>query len=209
LGALLAGHPKMCPYIDMPLQHLDVEALRRMRRPWPCLNVARLVERLRERIPDLAVRTTMMVGFPGEDRRAFQRLLDGVRQIRFDRLGAFTFSAEQHTPAAAMNNRPSRRTALRRLDRLMRLQAGIAADLSASQIGRTVRVLVDAVERDGKNVTAEPKKIIYVGRTKRDAPDVDGVVRFRSDRPLEIGSFVEVRITAAETHDLIGECLPS
>jgi len=196
---LLAAHPKLCPYLDLPLQHLDVAVLRRMRRPRPSLDIEKLADRLRERIPDLALRTTMLVGFPGEDRTAFKRLLDGVRRIRFDRLGAFAFSPEEGTPAARMPHRPSRRTALRRLDRLMRLQAEIAADLSARWIGRTVRVLIES---------ADPRRAgLYIGRTSRDAPDVDGVVEVRSARPLTIGSFVDVRITGAEIYDLKGEAI--
>jgi ribosomal protein S12 methylthiotransferase len=167
-----------------------------MRRPKPSLDVERLVERLRERIPNLALRTTMMVGFPGEDRAAFERLLDGVRRIRFDRLGAFVFSRESGTAAFTMADRPSPATALRRLDRLMRLQAAISAELARDQIGRTVRVLVEsAVGKEGQ----------YLGRTARDAPEVDGVVKFRSPTPVATGSFVEVKITGAETYDLSGE----
>lgn len=195
---LLAGHSRLCPYLDLPLQHLDAGVLRRMRRPRPGLDVERLVARLRERIPDLALRTSMMVGFPGEDRAAFQRLLDGVARIRFDRLGAFVFSPEEGTRAATMTPRPTKRTAARRLDRLMRLQAGIAAELSAAWIGRTVRVLVEQ---------AGSAAGWYIGRTARDAPEVDGVVKFQSAQRLEAGSFVEVRITGAETHDLIGEAI--
>jgi ribosomal protein S12 methylthiotransferase len=169
-----------------------------MRRRQPSLDVERLAERLRERIPDLALRTSMMVGFPGEDRAAFARLLEGVRTIRFDRLGAFVFSPEPGTPAAAMAPRPTRRTARRRFDRLMRLQAEIAAALSCEQIGRTVRVLVEAVDPEGD---------AYIGRTARDAPEVDGVVRFTSARPLRVGSFVDVEVTAAETYDLVGKTI--
>jgi ribosomal protein S12 methylthiotransferase len=193
---LLARHPKMCPYLDLPLQHLDVGVLRRMRRPQPSLNVERLVGRLRERIPGLALRTTMMVGFPGEDRAAFERLLAGVKRIRFDRLGAFVFSPERDTAATSMPDRPLPRTAQRRFDRLMRLQATISAELAAAQIGRTVHVLIES---------ADGERNEYVGRTARDAPEVDGVVKVHSARPLQIGSFVEVKVTAAETYDLIGE----
>ena len=193
---LTASHPKMCPYLDLPLQHLDAGVLRRMRRPKPALDAERLAARLRERIPNLALRTTMMAGFPGEDRAAFERLLDGVRRIRFDRLGAFVFSRESGTAAFTMADPPTPRTALRRLDRLMRLQAAISAELAREQIGRTVRVLVEsAVGKEGQ----------YLGRTMRDAPEVDGVVKFRSPHAVEIGSFVEARITGAETYDLSGE----
>jgi len=208
---LLAQHPKLCPYLDLPLQHLDVGVLRRMKRPQPALNIERLVAHLRERIPDLALRTTMMVGFPGEDGAAFERLLAGVERIRFDRLGAFVFSPEEGAPATAMSNIPPRRTALRRLDRLMRLQAEISAKLleewvdrtgqtsrtsQTGQTGRTVRVLVES--RD--EATGQ-----YLGRTIRDAPEVDGVVKLHSAGPLNVGTVVDVTITAAETYDLIGE----
>jgi len=193
---LLAQHPKLCPYLDLPLQHLDVVMLRRMRRPQPSLDVERAVGRLRERIPDLALRTTMMVGFPGEDRAVFERLLDGVRRIQFDRLGAFVFSAEAGTAAASMADRPSPQTANRRLDRLMRLQATISAQLAERQIGRTVRVLVESADRAAGQC---------IGRTVRDAPEVDGVVKIHSTRLLEAGSFVKVKITAAETYDLVGK----
>ena len=133
---------------------------------------------------------------PGEDRAAFERLLEGVARIRFDRLGAFVFSPEEGTPAATMRDIPSRRTAARRLDRLMRLQAEISAELMARWVRRTVRVLVESCDEAAGQ---------YVGRTMRDAPEVDGVVKFTSRRPLSIGSFAQVRITGAETYDLIGE----
>jgi ribosomal protein S12 methylthiotransferase len=202
LVELLASHPKLCPYLDLPLQHLDVGVLRRMRRPKPSLDVERLVERLRERIPNLALRTTMMVGFPGEDRAAFERLLDGVRRIRFDRLGAFVFSRESGTAAFTMADQPSPATAVRRLDRLMGLQAAISAELGRSRIGQTVRVLVERAPGRPDSPRADA---FYIGRTARDAPEVDGVVKFRSPHAVEIGSFVEVRITGAETYDLSGE----
>ena len=212
---LLAQHPKMCPYLDLPLQHLDVGVLRRMRRPQPSLDVERLVGRLRERIPDLALRTAMMVGFPGEDRATFQRLLAGIKRIRFDRLGGFVFSPERDTSAAAMPDRPSRQTAQRRFDRLMRLQASIAAELSAGLIGRNVRVLVESDAHAAAKWHGHPARENmgkmpmpqWIGRTARDAPEVDGVVKVHSARPLKIGSFVKVRITAAETYDLIGEAV--
>jgi ribosomal protein S12 methylthiotransferase len=193
---LLAHHPKLCPYLDLPLQHLDPEVLARMRRPRPELDAEQLVERLRERIPDLALRTTMIVGFPGETRAAFERLLAGVRRIRFDRLGAFVFSPEGGTAAVQMPHRPSRQAAHRRFDRLMRAQADISAALMAAQVGRTHRVLVEAAgEGEGR----------YIGRTRRDAPEVDGVVLFHCETPLEPGAFVDVRITASDVYDLIGE----
>lgn len=195
---LIGGHPKLCPYLDLPLQHLDLGVLKRMRRPRPSIDAEKLVERLRDRIPDLALRTSMMVGFPGEDRPAFEQLLEGVRRIRFDRLGAFAFSPEDGTEAASLVPRPTRRTVAQRLDRLMRLQAEISAEITAAQIGRTVLVLVES--------PAE-KKGWYVTRTARDAPEVDGIVKVRSRRPLAAGSFVEVRITDADTYDLVGKAL--
>ncbi len=198
---LLAQHPKLCPYLDLPVQHLDPRVLRAMERPQPNLDIERLVERLRENIPDLALRTTMMVGFPSEDRRAFDRLIAGVERIQFDRLGTFVFSPEPGTPAAAMSGRPRRQTALERMDRLMRLQAAISAKKLRAWIGRTVRVLIESPspEKSGNS-----EKIRYLGRTMRDAPEVDGVVKVRSSRRLSIGSFVDVRITEAETYDLVG-----
>jgi ribosomal protein S12 methylthiotransferase len=165
---------------------------------------------LRRLVPEVVIRTTMIVGFPGETSEAFQNLLRGVREVRFERLGAFAFSPEEGTPAAALPGAVPPATARRRLGRLMREQARVSAALQARQIGRTLRVLIESVAPDRREAR---------GRSYREAPEVDGevIVRLaprkatravaRGRKRLSIGDFVEVRITEADTHDLYGEAV--
>lgn len=190
-----ASSPKIVPYLDMPLQHLHPDILRLMKRPHRGINIERAVERLRKSIPSLAIRTTFIVGFPGEQRDHFQFLLDGVRRMRFERLGAFEYSREEGTPAAALAPQVSPSTRRRRFDRLMRAQAAISEELNRQKVGKMLKVLVEAQVEDD----------LYLGRTVHDAPEVDGAVMIRARQGLPLGRFAEVRITDANTYDLIAE----
>jgi ribosomal protein S12 methylthiotransferase len=192
---VMASSPKIVPYLDMPLQHLHPEVLRRMKRPHVSVNIERTLERLRRAIPDLAIRTTFLVGFPTEERRHFDYLLAGVKALRFDRLGAFEYSREEGTPAAALEPQVPRATRRRRFDRLMRAQAEISAQMAREKIGRTLRVLVEAqLDED-----------TFAGRAPHDAPEVDGAVIVHAPRGLRVGEFAEVQIADADTYDLFAE----
>jgi ribosomal protein S12 methylthiotransferase len=200
---VFAREEKICKYLDIPLQHLDLDVLRAMRRPDAGGGIAERIERVRQAAPEVAIRTTMIVGFPGETSQAFKSLLREVEAIRFDWLGAFCFSPEEGTPAAEMEEQVPSRAAERRLDRLMRLQAEITADGLTEWVGRRLRVLVE---------TVSPEEEEARGRSYREAPEVDGEVILKRqegdpadwlDR-LHPGDFVEVEVTDSDTYDLIG-----
>ncbi|MCQ2438109.1 MAG: 30S ribosomal protein S12 methylthiotransferase RimO [Clostridia bacterium] len=186
--------PKVAPYLDLPLQHIDDKMLKTMNRRGSS-------EWIRSRIAEchargLTVRTTMIVGFPGETDEQFQTLLDFVRDARFDRLGAFTYSPEEGTPAAIMKNQIDEDVKNERLDQLMMLQQGISMEINEARIGTVCEVLVDGEDEDG----------VY-GRSLLEAPESDGVIRLTSDKPLTLGEYVQVKITSADAYDLFGEVL--
>lgn len=190
-----ASSPKIVPYLDMPLQHLHPEILRRMKRPHVSVNIERLLNRVRSRVPEVAIRTTFIVGFPTEEREHFEYLLKCVKEYRFERLGAFEYSLEEGTPAADLEPQVPAATRRRRFDRLMRAQAVISEELNRDKIGKTLKVLVEAQLDDDT----------YVGRTAHDAPEVDGAVIIRAQDGVRVGEFAMVHVTDAETYDLFGE----
>lgn len=188
--------PKIVPYLDMPLQHLHPDVLDRMRRPKCRADIGNVIAKLRSARGDaIAVRTTFITGFPGETDEEFHFLLDGVRALRFERLGAFAFSKEEGTPAAAMRPQIPRRRREARLARLMKLQAGISAEANQAQIGLEKRVLIEGMLPDGR----------YAGRSEMDAPGVDGLVIVTAPGGLKPGGFAHVRITSADTYDLFAQ----
>ncbi|MDR1067569.1 MAG: 30S ribosomal protein S12 methylthiotransferase RimO [Clostridiales bacterium] len=187
----IARNKKVCKYIDVPAQHSDEGVLRRMGRKG---GVQAAIERLREGIPGVALRTTLIVGFPGETEEEFQSLLMFVRKTRFDRLGVFEFSREPGTPAYDMKNQVSSRVKRRRKDELMRLQRDISMEISRGKIGKRVMAIVDGKTQDGR----------FQCRTQADAPDVDGTILFKHDGEMLSGSFVELQIIEASEYDLTG-----
>lgn len=188
--------PKIVPYLDMPLQHLHPDVLRRMKRPYNEVNTLEAIARLREGVPGIALRTTCIVGFPGETRQEFETLLDGVKRARFARLGAFAYSDEEGTPAVEFQPKVSTRTKRARLDRLMGLQADISAELNAARVGQELTVLVEEQLEDGR----------YLARSPFDAPEVDGLVIVTpGQKKLALGAFAGVRVTGADTYDLLAE----
>lgn len=187
--------PKVCHYIDIPLQHAHPETLRRMKRPWDGERYLGLFQKLRKAMPDCAIRTTFIVGFPGETEGEFEYLLDFVRAAKLDRVGAFMFSREPGTPSYEMEGQVSSRVKRERFDRLMRLQQGVSLEVNRSWIGKQLRVLVE--QSSGET---------GVGRSHRDAPDIDGLVYFKEK--AEPGSIIEVLIERAEPYDLFGRAVP-
>jgi ribosomal protein S12 methylthiotransferase len=192
----MAADPRVCHYLDLPLQHAHPDTLRRMRRPSNVEHVERLIANLRATMPDVALRTTFIVGYPGETEREFEALSDFVAASRFDRVGVFVYSPEEGTPAAALPNAVPEEIKAERYDRLMALQQDISLESNQAQVGRILDVLV---EGQGEGLS--------VGRSYRDAPEIDGLVLVPGDLPT--GAMVPVRITGAMEYDLVGEVIGS
>ena len=189
------GLSKVLPYIDIPLQHISGSVLRRMGRRMPPEKIKKLIESLREKIENLILRTTLIVGFPGETEKDFRELVDFVRRYRFERLGVFVYSREEGTKAALMEDTIPEDTALERYNTIMEIQSSISADFHKSIIGHEFDMIVDEVNPDSGEA---------LGRTYMDAPDIDGNVFI--GRGVEKGkAFYHIRITDAETYDLTGE----
>ena len=192
----MARHKNVCRYLDIALQHIDDKVLTNMRRHITADETRELLARIRKAVPGIAIRTTLMVGFPGEDEEAFENLLDFVREQRFERMGAFAYCEEDDTYAARnFNDDIPQEVKDERLSRLMELQEEIAFETAASMIGSTMRVIIDEQDVDGR----------YIGRTEFDSPDVDCNVYLPENPALEIGNIYDVRITGSDAFDLMGE----
>lgn len=195
LFRVMREHPNVCKYMDIALQHISDNMLQRMRRHVSREQTYDLIRRFREEVPGIHLRTTLMVGFPGETEKDFEELMDFVRQVKFDRMGAFAYSEEEGTYSAEhYEDNVSAEVKQARLDKLMALQQRVSAELSAAKIGRTYKVIVDRCEGD-----------YYVGRTEFDSPEVDPEVLIpSSEGDLSVGDFYQVRITDADDFDLYG-----
>jgi len=199
LLAIMAASPGIVPYLDLPLQHINDRILRRMGRRITRAETERLLAKLRDRVPGIALRTTFLVGFPGETEEAFEELLEFVRQQRFERLGGFAYSREPDTPAARMKGHLPDSVRRERLDRLMRVQQRIAFQANRRMVGREVDLVVDEPDptENGR----------WRARTPTHAPDIDGFVLV-AGRRLASGRFLRARITGAVGYDLRAEALP-
>ncbi|MGH7841056.1 MAG: 30S ribosomal protein S12 methylthiotransferase RimO [Candidatus Binataceae bacterium] len=191
----VASLPKVVKYIDMPLQHADDEMLRAMRRERSADGLRRLLERVRRQVPGVALRSSFIVGFPGETQAAFGRLTEFIRKEQFDRVGVFTYSREENTAADGMSDQVPERVKRARRRQLMELQAEISAAKNRQQIGRELEVMVEG------SIPARTTRLR--GRTALQAPEIDGMVVLRGDAVA--GEFVRTRISAARTYDLVGE----
>lgn len=187
---------KIVNYIDLPLQHADDKILKAMNRRGDQAMIRNVIEKLRTEISDVVIRTTFIVGFPGEGEDEFENLAVFVNEIEFDRLGVFTFSAQEGTPAYDMEDQVEEDVKTRRGEIIMQDQYSIMEEKNNEKIGKTYKVIVE--DYDGYSDS-------YTGRTYMDAPEIDGLVRFTSDRDLDIGDFAEVEIFDVEDYDLIGE----
>ncbi len=196
---VMARERKMAHYLDMPLQHGDARTLRRMHRPSRMETVYDHLAKLRAAMPDIALRTTFIVGYPGETEEEFQGLLDFVAAAEFDRLGAFRFSAEPGTPAATLPDAVPEDVKEERWARLMELQQPISLRKNQAQVHSLMDVLVEGT---GESTRGEP---LLLGRSYRDAPEVDGLVLIPGVRDVAAGAMLQVRITGAMEYDLIGE----
>ena len=188
----IAHTPKVCAYLDLPLQHINDRLLKKMNRRGSSDWIKSRIEKCRQL--GITLRTTMIVGFPGETEEEFQELMDFVRWARFDRLGAFAYSPEEDTPAAAMPDQIDQETKYRWLDQLMMLQQEISMEINESRVGEECTVLCEGWE-DG----------LYYGRSPKEAPESDGNIRFTAQREIQPGEYVKVKILSAEAYDLYGE----
>ncbi len=188
--------PKVCHYLDLPIQHASDEVLKRMGRRTTKQDLIDIVGKLRKEIPDICLRTTLITGFPGETDEQHEEVLDFIDELSFDRLGAFTYSAEEDTPAAEFENQVDEEVKTQRRDEIMELQQAISTECSADMVGRTLKVMIEGKLADEN---------VYVGRTYRDAPNVDGYVFVNTDAQLMSGDFIPVRITGSDEYDLMGE----
>jgi ribosomal protein S12 methylthiotransferase len=193
LIATIAAHEKICKYIDLPLQHCSDLILRAMGRQGSKQVYLSLIDKLREECPDIALRTTFIVGFPGETEEMFNELMEFVENVKFDRVGVFTYSSEEGTPAVLLPGKIHHSTAKKRRRMLMNLQEKLSLEKSRSFIGKQLDVLVEGIHGE-----------FAVGRSYRDAPDIDGLVRIYGCKASP-GEFVTVQITEAESHDLVGK----
>jgi ribosomal protein S12 methylthiotransferase len=190
----MASLPQVVPYLDVPLQHVNRSILRAMRRPGDGAAYLRLIQRLRDAMPAIAIRTTFIVGFPGETEAAFQELLDFLQQAQLDRVGAFLYSRERGTPAAEMPHQVPFRVKRERYDHLMRAQQPISLARNREWVGKEMTVLIEGYSEDGRYA---------IGRSHRDAPEVDGLVYVRQCNTPP-GEFVAVQIEQADVYDLLG-----
>ncbi|MBQ7061464.1 MAG: 30S ribosomal protein S12 methylthiotransferase RimO [Clostridia bacterium] len=198
--------PKLCNYIDIPIQHITPRMLTRMNRHGSAEHIREIVDYIRRNAPDFILRTTVMTGFPGETEEDHQELMKFLRLHPFDRVGAFTYSAEDGTPAAEMPEQVDPEVAERRLDELMRLQQSVSLRLNRARVGREYTVLTESVGSDGRGE-------YLIARSYAEAPDVDGVIRVRPgegrrfNKLILPGDYVKVRITGAQLYDLNAELI--
>ncbi len=190
----IRDNPKICKYLDLPLQHIDDELLKRMNRRGTSAQIEQLLSKCRQY--GITTRTTMIVGFPGETQAQFEKLLSFVKRARFDRLGAFTYSPEENTPAASMPDQIDEETKTRRLDQLMLLQQAISLEKNEERIGSVCEVLVEGFE-DGA----------YTARSMAESPESDGVIRLTGTKPLTPGQYIKAKITGCDAYDLSAEAV--
>lgn len=195
---VIKEEPKICHYLDLPIQHGSDAVLKRMGRRTTQAELRSIIGQLREEIPDIALRTTLIAGFPGETEADHQEVLQFVKDMRFDRLGVFTYSEEEGTPAAQMPDQIDEAVKETRRDALMMAQQAIAFDKSEEMVGKTVDVLIEG---------RLPEEDVYIGRTYRDAPDVDGYVFVHAEEDMISGDIVKVKITDAQDYDLVGDVI--
>ena len=193
----MRDHPQICHYLDIPIQHIDNDILKRMNRNITEKEIRLLLETIRTRVPDIALRTTLLVGFPGETRKKFEKLHAFVEEIRFDRLGVFTYSHEENTKAYELKDSISDLEKDRRKDEIMLLQQQISLEKNRKMLGKTFEVLIDSKQGDH-----------YIGRTQYDSPEVDNIVLLRRQtNRCEIGKFYQVRIVRAREYETNGNII--
>jgi len=191
---VMANHPKICNYLDIPLQHGSDKMLTIMRRGITRAKTQKLLDLMRSKVPDIAIRTTLIAGHPGETRKEFAEMLDFVKENKFERLGVFTYSHEEDTHSYSMADNVAEQVKQDRANAVMELQEEISDQLNQKKVGKSFKTLIDRIEGD-----------FYVGRTEHDSPEVDNEVLITSKDHLTVGDFVSVKITQATAFDLYGE----
>lgn len=189
-------NPKLIKYIDLPIQHISDRVLKKMNRHGGSELIKDTVKRLREGVPGIVIRTTVIVGFPGETNEEFEELCEYVKEAKFDRFGAFTYSREEDTPAARMHGQIDEQTKQDRYDIIMQEQQTINEELSSKMIGQTIKTIVEGYD---------PVSEVFYGRSAYDAPDIDTKVYFKGSKQLRVGSFVKVKIDSCIDYDLYGD----
>lgn len=192
----MAQNSKICHYIDMPIQHINNDILRRMARRTNRDEIINRINMIREKMPDVSIRTSIITGFPGETDEQFNELYEFVRDIKFDRMGVFAYSQEEDTPAASFAGQIDEDIKFERRDRLMELQQAVSLEKNKAKIGSTLEVLCEGYDENN---------FMYYGRSYADSIDVDGTVYFAAEDEVEIGSFVKVEILDADEYDLTGK----
>lgn len=193
---VMASEDKICKYIDIPLQHASQNVLKKMNRTGSKDQLTALMKKIRETVPNIVIRTTFITGFPSETEEDFEQLCDFIKEVKFDRLGCFTYSPEDDTPAASMPNQVDEDVKKQRAETIMNLQYQIFEDKQESKIGKIMKVLVDEYDE---------QSLLFLGRTYMDSPEIDSQVIISSEEELELGEFIQVKIIARDDVDLIGE----
>lgn len=193
---LIKDEPKICKYIDLPIQHINDRVLKLMNRRITKKEIISLIEKIRKIIPGIALRTSIIVGFPSESEKEFKELLKFLEETRFERLGAFVYSREEDTPAYNFRQQVPGKTKIERFNTVMSTQQRISKEINKDFLGKTISVLIDEQDKD-----------LYLGRSQSDAPEVDGVVYVSSKRKLSPGDFVQTRIIDTLEYDLRGEAV--
>jgi len=194
---VMRDNPKVCKYLDMPLQHISNQVLKNMMRHVSREETENLIKRIKREVPGVVLRTTMLVGFPGETESDFEELTEFIQEVKFERLGVFTYSNEEGTYAAEkFKDRLSEEEKQDRSDELMEIQQQISAELNQNKVGQIFKAIIDRKEGD-----------FFIGRTEFDSPEVDGEVIIASEREIEKGDFIFVEITGAEDYDLYAKVI--
>ncbi len=192
---VIKDSPQVCRYIDLPIQHINSRILKLMNRDTSRKEIAALIALIRKKLPEAAIRTSLIVGFPSESEKEFKKLLDFMREVEFERLGAFTYSAEEGTAAYNLSGQIPEKVKQERFNRVMSLQKEVSEKVNRKFLGKTLEVLIDQTQENGH----------YLGRSQFDAPEVDGSVYVKSAQRLKTGDFVKVKIIDTLEYDLVGE----
>ena len=191
----MQANPKVCRYLDIPIQHISDNVLKAMKRGHNRIRTAQLIQNIKNKVPGIALRTTMMVGFPGETTQDFEQLLEFVRTEKFDRLGAFTYSHEKYTYAHDhLKDDVPEEIKAQRLEQLMEVQHEIALERNTAMVGQTLRVIIDRKEGS-----------VGYGRSEFDSPEVDEEIIIENGELLKVGTFYDIKITSAEAYELYGK----
>ena len=189
---------KICHYFDIPIQHIADNVLKAMNRKSSSKSIKNLVRNLRKQIPDVILRTTVMVGFPGETAKDYEELYQFLNETKFDKLGAFSYSKEEQTAASYLKNQIHPATKKSRYNKIMQLQQTISKQNLENKIGKELEVMIEGMVKNGK---------YYTGRSYMDSPEIDGIIYIANTKPLELGQFVNCKITAVNNYDLVGKII--